>query len=381
MPKRSREDDEEVEPKAKRQEGSSGRPVEDVAPEVADELEDDDEFGVVDASRLFEVDAGDDTTVVVEDHRDGKMEFMSRIQHPMAGSFISPRNTGKSYWLKAYLRELVRQKRVDFIIVFSKTAHLNNTFDFLDHRFVFRGYSERIMQEVFMMMTEEIQKIKKNALEDPAFDKKAPHLMIILDDVVGATLPIGDDKAKQATGRCSTLSEIYAMGRHFKVSIWVLSQLATVVLNPTVRNNNDILVIGQNNEDAIEPLYKSTWGFDRLKVFRRFVADMTPNHSFVMYDNLDSLKTGVRWLVVRAPEDLEEFAVTFTSKERKIRKRKAEEEKKQQEERARKRLRDQEEAARAMRENLQQDTPMDDEHISALRSWILAPPGLYRGAA
>lgn len=303
-----------------------------------DKVEDDEAIGI-DPRRaiVVESDTGDDP-VLIEDHRDGEMSFVSRMQHPMAMTYVAKRNFGKSMFLKAYIVTIAREKRLDLIVAFSKTAHMNDTFDFLPSRYVFQGYNERIMRAIFRMMGEKVMNLRKDALDDPSKSKKAPHVVIILDDVVGETLPIGnEDKGRASTGRCTTLSEIYAMGRHFKTSIIVLSQAATVVLNPTIRNNNDYLMIGTNNEDAIEPLYKSTSGFSSLKAFRKFAAKATRNHTFIMYDNLDADQSGVRWYLVRAPEEAANFELSFDTVEGRKRKREEneEEEKKQ---RARRKL-------------------------------------------
>ena len=288
-----------------------------------------------------------DEHVIVEDHRDGRMEFIQRMQHPMAMTIVSKRNTGKSYFLRAYIREIALQERLDMIVAFSKTSYLNSTFDFLPSRYVFQGYSEKVMRAIFREMSNKVMKLRKDATDDPSKEKRAPHLIVVLDDVVGETLPIGSgDNARSSTGRCSTLSEIYAMGRHFKTSIIVLTQTATVVLNPTIRNNNDYLLIGTNNEDATEPLYKSTNGFASLKAFRRFAANATANHTLIMYDNLDARGTNVKWYLVRAPENAIDYELDIDTAEGRENKRKRQEEEKQA--RARRRLEEREKEMQAL---------------------------------
>ena len=323
--------------------------VEDLPNEVVEDIEsklENDEYDI-EEERIFEIDAGYDETILALDYTDESMGFMDRIQHPMSGAIVSKRNTGKSYFLRAYVREICEQERTSYIIAFSKTASVNGGFDFLHHRSVFEGYSEEVMKEMFNLMERQIQRIKRKATENPAFSTEAPHLVIILDDVVGSTLPIGDEKQKQEAGRCSTLSEIYAMGRHYKCSIWILTQIATKVLNPVIRNNIDQLIIGTNNEDAMKYLHEATYGFHRVKHFRKFIFEHTQNHNFVLYDNLDAFNTGIKWLVIRAPEDEEPFFVEFTTAEREEekKKRKREEEQQEREARAQQRIEIRERAA------------------------------------
>lgn len=267
--------------------------------------------------------------VHLEDHRDGQMEFVDYMQVPTSITIVAKRNSGKSYFIRHFVKKLAMTNRVSIVIAFSKTAILNNTFDWLPSNMVFNGYSELIMRAIFRMMSEKIMQIKEEATRKRNSNMKAPHLMIILDDVVGETLSIGEESKKQSTGRCQTLSDIYAMGRHFKTSIIVSSQTATVVLNPTVRNNTDYLFIGPNNEDAMFPLYKSTIGFSSLVAFRLFAQETVVDHAMLMYDNLDAMARGVKWLVIRAPSDDDPFVLRFDSKQRaKKRKRNKSEEKK-----------------------------------------------------
>ena len=310
--------------------------------------EEEEELGI-DPARAISIQAGD-RWLVGEDHRDGEMAFVKKMQLPMAMAVVSKRNTGKSYFLKALLYELALDSRLDMAVAFTKTSRVNDTFSCLESRYVFNGYSEAVMKAFFDKMEERVMEIKRQAVENPAASRRAPHLMIILDDVVGETLPIGsEDKRRQATGRCSTLSEIYAMGRHFKTSIIVLTQTSTVVLNPTIRNNMDYLVMGVNNEDATEPLYKSTSGFSKLALFRDFVTSHATNHSLVMFDNLDAENSGVRWYLIRAPEEAANYEMRFESSETRERAKamnKAEREKEQRK-RALKAVEEREEEVRA----------------------------------
>lgn len=340
----------------------------------------------IDPRRAIVVDAGDgEEQVLIEDHRDGEMAFVPRMQHPMAMTYVAKRNFGKSMFLKAYIGSIARAHRLDMVIAFSKTAHMNDTFDFLPARYVFQGYSEEVMRAVFRQMGQKVMDLRKAATEDPTKDKRAPHLVIILDDVVGGTLPIGEDDVKRtATGRCSTLSEVYAMGRHFKTTVIVLSQTATVVLNPTIRNNNDYLMIGTNNEDAIEPLFKSTSGFANLKSFRKFAARATCNHTFIMYDNLDADQTGVRWYLVRAPDKADNFELSIDTAEGRARKRKREEEENESRERARRRLeaREREMSALAkaeMEQGQNVHTSDADRALARVASQIMAPVNFAAG--
>lgn len=346
---------------------------------------DDCEVGV-DPRRAMVVDAGDgEDSVIVEDHRDGQMAFVSRMQMPLAMTYVAKRNFGKSRFLKAWVRQIALASRVDYIVAFSKTAHMNPTFDFLPPRNVFQGYSESVMKAIFRTMGSKVMSIRKEATDDPSKSRRAPHVIIILDDVVGKTLPFGDENsAKASTGRCDTLSEIYAMGRHFKTSIIVLSQTATVVLNPVIRNNNDYLMIGTNNEDATEPLFKSTAGFTSLKWFRKFAASVTCNHTFIMYDNLDADQTGLRWYLVRAPDEAENFELDIDTEEgRKDKKRKREKQEEDAQQRARLRLeareREMNAVAASEEEKNQQPLSTEDLALSAVARELMVPISFSAG--
>ena len=88
---------------------------------------------------------------------------------------------------------------------------------------------------------------------------------LILDDVLSCKGVKGDD----ATG---LLEQIYALGRHHKISCFTLLQKITAV-STTVRNNASMVMFRSVNEYEIRTAF-NTSGFGNLFTFKKTLADI-----------------------------------------------------------------------------------------------------------
>lgn len=151
------------------------------------------------------------------------MEFKA----PFLFLISAKRNSGKSVLLLNLLvhKDLLYQ-RFDVIYVFSPTWNYQNTFDVLDlpPEQVFEEFDEKKIAEIIEENKEEQKEV-----------------LIIFDDCISS-------KGFKKTTEHSPLNHIATLGRHFNISLIIISQKLTSV-STQVRQNSDYIVLF-----AINPL-------------------------------------------------------------------------------------------------------------------------------
>lgn len=98
----------------------------------------------------------------------GVDEIIRRLPPFFTISVASRRNSGKSVLIGELVRELIKQKRVDMVVVMSGSAGLNNDWDFLPKKLVM-PFSEATLESIWQ--TQKSQ---------PADRRK--HTLIVIDD-------------------------------------------------------------------------------------------------------------------------------------------------------------------------------------------------------
>lgn len=134
---------------------------------------------------------------------------------------FASRKSGKSELIKFIYETLDLGEEYDHVAVFSNS---DESLDF---------YSEFVHGELFIKNFDEarIQSII-NESERLESDGKKRKFLVIFDDVIGGNIKYSIKTA-----------ELYAIGRHYGIScIWITQQVT--LLNTTVRNNSDIILIG-----------------------------------------------------------------------------------------------------------------------------------------
>lgn len=128
-------------------------------------------------------------------------------------SVISSTGSGKTVLIKDILSHV--HKHFDHIFVFSKTAHLQDAYDFVDKSLIHKTLDEAFIQKIWNSQVD----LKTN-------NKKMKNILIILDDIV-------TDKLMRTS---KIILELFSAGRHINVSLFVLSHNYTSLL-PFQRNN------------------------------------------------------------------------------------------------------------------------------------------------
>ena len=120
------------------------------------------------------------------------------------------------------------------IFIFSPTVTLDDpsfyNVEILEEN-IFSDYNEAIINEIVEEQTEIINEFSK---------KKAPHILLILDDVITS---IGD-------ARRDTLKRGFFSFRHYKISVILTSQLFTAVPRGIRLNASNLFIFTVNNSEV-----------------------------------------------------------------------------------------------------------------------------------
>ena len=160
--------------------------------------------------------------------------IIDRLPKYFTISVASKRNSGKSVMMMELVRDLMRQRKVDMVIVMSGSAHLNDDWTFLPKKLVM-PFSERILGNVWYSQS------KKEA-------KDRKHILFVFDDCLSDAIAI----------RNPLLTRIYTLGRHVAVSGILISQHTASLLSPTIKGNSDIILWSQLNKGQLVQLADAT---------------------------------------------------------------------------------------------------------------------------
>lgn len=193
----------------------------------------------------------------------GIEEIIDRLPKYFTISVASKRNSGKSYLVGKLVKELIRQKKVDVVLVMSGSAHLNKDWDFLPSNLVM-DFDEEVLQNIW-------DKQEQSIVEK----KKTKHILIIMDDCL----------ANKDAIRSQVVNKYYSLGRHILTSFIIISQHSSVLLSPIIRGNSDIILWSKLNKYALEQLWEST-----NKITKKDFINISEklggvNYSFMLLDN------------------------------------------------------------------------------------------------
>ena len=225
-------------------------------------------------------------------------EFADRIRIPMSCSIASARNTGKTVLSSVLIQRLLKTKKVDMVLVMSQTQHVNDDYKFLPAR-LRQPFNEDVIKK---LMDKQASKQKK----------KRQQVLLVLDDV------LSDKEAEKSR----FVKKLYTLGRHYSISIMLISQTSNVALTPAIKQNSDYLIYSRQNRHFLQSLWTSVPNID-LKSFIAFSEANNKDYRFIVVDSTSqSNNPGDFLLIIRAspeeakkisPKDIESDAETTES--------------------------------------------------------------------
>jgi hypothetical protein len=191
----------------------------------------------------------------------------------------SKRNSGKTFLIIQLVKTLLKQKKVDMVIVLSNTAGLNKDFDFLPSGLVMK-FSEDVLKAIW----------DRQAKTDK---DKRDHVLVILDDVL----------SDHSAVRSEMIGRLYSAGRHTSTSCICISQVANIVLTPVMKQNSDFLLWSRLNRRQLENIWSSMNGLSKRDFIRWAEIFGGVHYNFCVFDNFTDANAPEEFLlVIRADE-------------------------------------------------------------------------------
>ncbi len=228
--------------------------------------------------------SGSEASSFAEHEVNNIADVVRSMKVPFSSIVVSKRNSGKSFLVRDIVYQMSAQKRVHQVIVMSNTSglSLNKDYDFLDKRFLTTFAQEKI---------EKLMKIQHKSIKAG----KIREILLVLDDVIGG------DGTKKAEGN-RLIRSLYANGRHYHISIILLSQIANRLLEPPLRENSDYIFFSRLGMRGLETLWESIPVITK-KDFIRFSSTHNKDFTFILYDNMTQSNDPMDFLfLVKAEE-------------------------------------------------------------------------------
>jgi hypothetical protein len=220
----------------------------------------------------------------LEPHVNSIADVVTHIKVPFSCTVVSKRNSGKSFLVRDMVYELSKQGRINQVIVMSNTSgqSLNADYDYMPPAMLMM-YKEATILKIMEMQ----QKMIKAG--------KIREILLVLDDVVGS------DTSNSAEGS-RLIRSIFANSRHYHISVILLSQIATRLLQPAIRENSDVIFFSRLNRKSLETMSEAVCNIDK-KVFVAIAEKNNKNYSFIFYNNQTQSNNPQEFLfVVKAKE-------------------------------------------------------------------------------
>ena len=231
-------------------------------------------------------------TDVVPDDVLSVKEFSQQIHIPFSMAVASKRATGKTMLISVLIKALLEDKAVDMVLVMSQTQHVNADYSFLPKR-LRQAFSEDVIKK--LMDTQ--GKVPK---------KKREQVLLVLDDV------LSDKEAEKSR----FIKRLYTLGRHYDISIILISQTSNVALTPAIKQNSDWILYSRQNRYMLESLWSSVCNIDK-KSFIAWSEENNKNFTFLVVDNTSQSNDPAEFLLkVRvSPEEAAEINPESSSEE------------------------------------------------------------------
>jgi hypothetical protein len=212
-------------------------------------------------------------------------EFAQQVRIPMSISISSSRNTGKTVMCSVLIKALLKSKKVDMVLVMSQTQHVNDDYKFLPARL-----RQPFSEDVIKKLMDKQGKIPK---------KKRDEILLVLDDV------LSDKEAEKSR----FVKKLYTLGRHYNISIILISQTSNVALTPAIKQNSDYLIYSRLNRYMLESLWASVCNIDK-KSFIAFSEENNKDYRFIVVDSTSQSNNPADFLlIIRAtPEEAKKIS-------------------------------------------------------------------------
>ena len=201
----------------------------------------------------------------------GVSEIVRRLPKYFTIACCSCRNSGKSVLITQLVKLLIKQKRVDIVVVMSGSAGLNSDWEFLDSRLVM-PFSEDKLTQIADNQTSSILKYKHPEGKDKP--KPPKHVLIVLDDCLSTPEAL----------ESPTVGATFSLGRHKLMSCILISQHTTRFPNPILRANSDIILFSRLNKRSLENLWLSVSNIDKKDFISIAEKYGGVNYSFMLID-------------------------------------------------------------------------------------------------
>ena len=127
-------------------------------------------------------------------------------------------------------------------------------------------YDEEELDDLFEQKKTEVEQCKKEK-------QKIKETLIVLDDV-----PLSD--------KSDTLNKIFAVGRHYHISILFLAQYPKGKISPILRDNADYVFVSRLGLESLKVIYEITSSFDNFEQFKNTVHTNNDEFQYIVYDNV-----------------------------------------------------------------------------------------------
>ena len=202
----------------------------------------------------------------------GVGEISRRIPKFFTVCCCSCRNSGKSVMITQLVKLLLKQRKVDIVVVMSGTSNLNSDWSFIDSRLVM-PFDEEVLTRIADKQEEDILNWKAPPVKGEKKPPKPKHVLIVLDDCLSTPEALNSH----------VISSTFTLGRHKHMSCILISQHTTRFPNPILRANSDIILYSRLNLKSLENLWYATTNITK-KDFIQLSALGGVDYSFILMD-------------------------------------------------------------------------------------------------
>ena len=196
------------------------------------------------------------------------------------------RGVGKSFISKFLIHKMLQQGIYDTFYLFSTTERYSKSFNCFPKECVIDGFDLKFIKELIKAQKKRIDKYGK---ESP----KVASILLVFDDLLGSI--------QTGSHEMNYLNMLFSTSRHVNVGLLVISQSCKGLTGPVIRNNADLIIWRQINDNYLRSLYESVYWAGNLKSFMDFTKKSVQNTDFEMiaYDNMTT-NDDQRWMLLLA---------------------------------------------------------------------------------
>jgi len=192
---------------------------------------------------------------------------------------------GKSHLIRYMMYTL--KKKFDYGVVFTNTFFEDDSFDYVNKKYIHPEYNEDVLTE--------LMNIQANLIEEGKTQKEA---YCIFDDCIDAS-----------QFKCPKLKQLCTQLRHYHITVIFATQYVNLI-PPYMRSNAMYVVIFKtDSECSLKALYAS-YGqlFNNFNEFKNHIMHKLGNYKFIFYDkNHVSENIADTYRIMVAPEHIPKF--------------------------------------------------------------------------